>query len=151
MHRSRFALTFLCLILLVTWGAVAQASGVITFQVEVLPGLSISSPDNLSFGPLAPGQTTYKELGITVWANVPWELWVQAIDYDLEGGLQGIVEVEASRGNWLDLFTETRIFRSDETGPDGMEVQVPFRITGSYADVPGSYSFQAEFTVVPSL
>lgn len=152
MVRNHFFVGVLCVTVLLALTTIAQASGTVTFQIEVLPGLSVSSPDLLVFDPVAPGQSDHQDLNITVWSNVTWELSVQAVGYDVEGGLQGSLEVN-SLGGWVELTTERSMlhFGQSPTGPDGTSMDIPFRFIGSYEDVPGTYSFQVEFTVVAAL
>lgn len=149
--RSKLAFGALTLCVFLFSATFVQASGVVTFQIEVLPGVSISSPDNLVFDPVAPGQRVEQDVGVTVWSNVEWELAAQVIDYGA-GDLQGLIEVLDPQGLWRELSTTARTLMVNRpvTGAEGLEVQIPFRVTGSY-DLPGSYSFQVEFTVVPSL
>ena len=152
MARHKFLVGIMCLAALLAFGKGIQASNMVTFQVEVLPGLRISNPDTLTFLPVAPGQTDIQELNITVWSNMNWELSVKAVGYGVEGGLQGGVEM-GGLGGWHDLSIEAAIIHAEQppTGPDGATLRIPFRLTGSYEDAPGNYSFQVEFTVVPSL
>ncbi|NMB01379.1 MAG: hypothetical protein GX971_07685 [Firmicutes bacterium] len=152
MLRRKLAFVALVLCAFGFCGTVAQASGVITFQIEVLPGLTISSPDQLSFGGVAPGQTVEKELELTVWSNVKWKMLVKSIDH-MSGWLRGTIDVQDFGGTWHELSTQMRplLVDQDVTGPGGTDVQIPFRFTGSYDDTPGNYSFEVEFTVVPSL
>lgn len=150
--RTR-TLVILSLLVILACGGVANSSGVVTFQVEVVPGFTVSGPDNLSFDPISPGQTTQHDLGLTVWSNVSWELSVRASGQEGEGGLYGVVEFYDSSSRWTVLDNGTRLVCGDQplTGPSGLEVIIPFRFTGSYEDSPGTYSFQVEFTVVPAL
>ncbi len=152
MARHKFLVGIMCLAALLAFGKGIQASNMVTFQVEVLPGLRISNPDTLTFLPVAPGQTDIQELNITVWSNMNWELSVKAVGYGVEGGLRGVVQLNDS-GSWRDLSSEGTVIQLGRppTGPDGTMLQIPFRLTGSYEDAPGNYSFQVEFTVVPSL
>lgn len=143
---------FLCAALAASSG-VCLSTGVVTFQIEVTAGFTISSPDHLIFEPVAPGQTTYRELIITVWSNVDWELMVATIGEDMPGGLRGQIEFNRSDGVWAPLGKLAYPVRSNQplTGPTGSEVTIPFRFTGSFEDTPGNYSFQVELTVVPAL
>ena len=152
MARHKFLVGIMCLAALLAFGKGIQASNMVTFQVEVLPGLRISNPDTLTFLPVAPGQTDIQELNITVWSNMNWELSVKAVGYGVEGGLRGVVQLNDS-GSWRDLSSEGTVIQLGRppTGPDGTILRIPFRLTGSYEDAPGNYSFQVEFTVVPSL
>ena len=153
MSKCRFVLGILSIAALLFWSAGAWASGVITFQVEVLPGLTLSSPDNLVFEPVAPGQTKQKDLEITVWSNVSWELSVQGVELDGAGDVFGELEVEGVQGSWYEVIGSRNWLRLDQspTGPSGADLEIPFRFTGSYEDSPGTYLFQIEFTVVPKL
>ena len=152
MARHKFLVGIMCLAALLAFGKGIQASNMVTFQVEVLPGLRISNPDTLTFLPVAPGQTDIQELNITVWSNMNWELSVKAVGYGVEGGLRGGMEMGSS-GAWYELSEESTVIQLGQppTGPDGATLRIPFRLTGSYEDAPGNYSFQVEFTVVPSL
>lgn len=125
-----------------------QATGSVTFQVEVLEGFSISSPATLTFAPVGPGQSDVQDVELTVWSNVAWDLSVKAVGYDPEEGLPGTVEVGAS-GDWYLLSSETSVIQMSRlpTGAGGAMVSTPFRLQGSYNDAPGSYSFQVQFTV----
>lgn len=143
----------LCFFVVFMLGIATQAGDVITFQIHVLPGMTLSSPDSLVFDPAAPGQTIRKDLNITVWSNVRWELTAQAISPENEGALGGRVEVEDVQGDWLSIFARQRKIRSYQlpTGSMGSLVNVPFRFIGSYQDSPGDYFFEVEFTVGPSI
>ncbi|NLM41895.1 MAG: hypothetical protein GX199_06250 [Firmicutes bacterium] len=151
MARNRAVLTYLTLVLMLLAASTAQAAAVITMQVEILAGFSIAcEEDNLAFGTLSPEQTVQKELELTVWSNVPWDLYV---DYTGTGDLPGLLEVQDERGVWLSLGDNSRmvLFDQPETGRDGSALTIPVRFTSSYSDAPGTYEFQIEFTVVPSL
>lgn len=141
-----------CMFLLLPVNKV-ESGGVITFQVEVIPGVTIESPDNLVFEPVAPGQSTEQNLSLTVWANFLWELSVRSLREDAGENFFGDVEVQDENGVWYDLFARRRIIRSEQssTGALGKEISVPFRFKGSFDDEPGTYSFEVEFTVVPAL
>jgi len=152
MARYGLLVGSLCIIVLLVGGMVVQASNVVTFQVEVLPGLRIANPGTLTFSSVAPGQTVLEDLNLTVWSNVNWELLVKAVGLGTEEGFRGGVEL-GSAGSWYELteeITQVSVSRPP-TGDEGISVRVPFRLTGSYEDAPGNYSFQVEFTVVPSL
>lgn len=129
------------------------ASGLITFQLEVIPGFTISGPEQLVFPPVAPGQISQQELTIRVWSNVRWNLSVRVVGEGVEEGLYGTLEVEGANGEWFEFMGGSRTLHSSKppTGESGREVNIPFRFRGSYSDVPGNYSLQVEFTVVPSL
>ena len=150
--RTHCSLAF-CLFVLSVWGGITHASGVITFQVEVIPGFTISAPDSLLFPPVAPDQISQQELTLRVWSNVQWNLSIRATGEEVEGSLFGSLQVEGEGGDWYELFGGSRTLRSSQmaTGVTGREVYVPFRFEGSYEDTPGVYSFAVEFTVVPAL
>jgi len=152
MARRIWLTAVLLVAVLCSLAAGVEASGTVTFYVQVVPGLKISSPDQLTFEPVAPGQSDVQELSLTVWSNVRWQLLVEANGYGAEGGLSGTMEVGDS-GIWHKLSAEgTAIyFGQAPTGPDGVVFQTPFRFTGSYDDEPGDYDFQVKFTVVPAL
>jgi hypothetical protein len=152
MARYGLLVGSLCIIVLLVGGMVVQASNVVTFQVEVLPGLRIANPGTLTFSSVAPGQTVLEDLNLTVWSNVNWELLVKAVGLGTEEGFRGGVELN-DFGYWRSLSDESMLIHLGQkpTGAEGLSVQVPFRLTGSYEDAPGNYSFQVEFTVVPSL
>lgn len=146
-------LVFLAILSLMILSGAADASGVITFQIEILPGLAISSPDLLNFGALAPGEQSEQALTLTVWSNVPWELSVRTVTYPGSDDLGGRLEVQDGGGRWWDFLGTQRVLYTDQppTGPDGAQIQVPFRYIGSYGDEPGGYELQVQFTVVPAL
>jgi hypothetical protein len=129
-----------------------EASGTVTFFVKIEPGLKISSPDTLTFAPVAPGQTDVQDLNITVWSNVRWQLLVEAIGYGGEDGLHGMLEI-SDLGSWRELSRDGTVIQLGRpaTGPDGLSVPIPFRFTPSFADEPDDYSFQVKLTVVPAL
>ncbi|MDI9485588.1 MAG: hypothetical protein QM372_09020 [Bacillota bacterium] len=129
-----------------------EASGTVTFFVKIEPGLKISSPDTLTFAPVAPGQTDVQDLNITVWSNVRWQLLVEAIGYGGEGGLRSTLEI-GDLGNWHELSAEGDAVYVGQppTGSEGITMGVPFRFTPSFADEPDDYSFQVKLTVVPAL
>lgn len=140
------------LVILLSTG-LTLASGLITFQLEVIPGFTISGPEQLVFPPVAPGQISQQELTIRVWSNVRWNLSVRVVSEGVEEGFHGTLEVEGENGDWYEFGVGSRTLRSSQppTGESGREVNIPFRFRGSYSDVPGNYSLQVEFTVVPSL
>lgn len=146
-------LVFLAILSLMILSGAADASGVITFQIEILPGLAISSPDLLNFGALAPGEQSEQALTLTVWSNVPWELSVRPLNALDSDGLLGTLEVQDESGRWRELSEFQVIVSTNQppTGPDGAQIQVPFRYIGSYGDEPGGYELQVQFTVVPAL
>ena len=151
MARRIWLTAVLLVAVLCSLAAGVEASGTVTFYVQVVPGLKISSPDQLTFEPVAPGQSDVQELSLTVWSNVRWQVLVEANGYGAEGGLSGILEVGQS-GSWREISAGS-VIHSDQppTGPDGVVFQTPFRFTGSYDDEPGDYDFQVKFTVVPAL
>ena len=151
MARNRAVLTYLTLVLMLLAASTAQAAAVITMQVEILAGFSIAcEEDNLAFGTLSPEQTVQKELELTVWSNVPWDLYAA---FSGTGELPGVLEVQDHRGVWLDVGRSSKVvlWGQPETGRDGSALTIPVRFTSSYSDAPGTYEFQIEFTVVPSL
>ncbi len=152
MFRGFMLVVVLCTATLLALTPGVQATGLVTFQVEVMHGFRVSSPGTLVFAPVAPEQSNIQELELTVWSNVEWDLSVKAIGYDPEGGLQGTVEVGNS-GAWHVLSTESNLIQVGQspTGVAGATLLVPFRIKGSYDDAPGAYSFQVEFTVAPAI
>lgn len=135
-----------------TSGGLVWASGSIVFHVEVASGVTISTPEELSFGRVAPGQAVQEDLEVEVWSNVEWQMGVQVTDPML-GGLRGRVEVQDHQGTWKDVTTQTRtiLMNQPATGTEGIVAKIPFRFTGSFEDTPGTYSFEVEFTVVPAL
>lgn len=151
MIKNMQSVTVLLLLLLFLGCGAAKAAGVITFHVEVLPGLSISSPELLEFEPVAPGQASLQEVGLTVWANVPWGLSVKAKHENV--GLSGGLYYRDFYQIWVPLDERLHpiITQQDATGDAGLDVTIPFRYTGSYLDEPGTYAFEVEFTVVPAL
>lgn len=150
--RTHCSLAF-CLFVLSVWGGITHASGVITFQVEVIPGFTISAPDSLLFPPVAPDQISQQELTLRVWSNVQWNLSIRATGEEVEGSLFGTIEAQGEDGVWYGFFGGNRTLRSSQapTGIAGKELNIPFRFEGNYKDTPGVYSFAVEFTVVPAL
>lgn len=150
MAKNKGIFSFLGLVLLLIGTTAAQAAGIITVQVEILPGFSISAPSSFSMGPLMPDQSAEKELELTVWSNVPWELTASLYGF---AQVPGILEVRDGRGVWLEMGPGARRITWDqpETGPEGTQLKIPFRFSSGYADAPGTYTFQLEFTVVPAL
>jgi hypothetical protein len=137
-------------ILLVLGAAAAQASGVITLEVEILPGFRITGPGSVSFGSLHPGIPEERELQLQVWSNVPWQLFA---NYYGTVEAPGIVEVQGTNGTWIELGSSTNLVIWDQpkTDPDGVVIKVPLRFTGSFSHDPGTYDIQIEFAVVPLL
>ena len=143
-------------VVLLCANSIADASGHVTFRIEVVSGFAVSVPDTLVFAPAAPGETVYQDLPITVWSNVGWELRVSSPGGALDGegspssvssGLQVCVE-----GNvWRDLFGLERMVATNQppTGSEGMQVNVPFRFVSDFSNEPGVYTIDVEFTVVP--
>lgn len=141
------------LLLVLVLGGQSFASGLITFQLEVVPGFSISAPEQLVLPPVAPGQASQTELSMRVWSNVRWNLDIRVLNEGTEGGLYGVLEMKGEDSVWHELGLGTRMLRSQQssTGENGRELSIPIRFMGSFDDVPGNYSVQVEFTVVPSL
>ncbi|HBG01998.1 MAG TPA: hypothetical protein DDW87_10560 [Firmicutes bacterium] len=150
--KNKLLVSALCIAVLFVWIVGAQASGIVTFRVNVTPGMTISSPGTLEFESVAPDQTLERDLNITVWSNVDWQLTARSVDYD-QGGLQGVIEAADSYGSWHDLGSEEWVLRRDElpTGASGLTFDIPFRFTGSYSDAPDTYEFQIQLTVVSAL
>ncbi len=150
MRRKLFALILFCSMVAALSGTI-WAEGLVTFQIEVIPGFTVSCPDTLTFAPIGPGQTTYQDLTVTIWSNVDWELSVRIVGEN--GGLKGEAEFAKGDDVWIPLDNVGRsiFLNQPSTGPGGSEVIIPFRFTGSYQDTPGDYFFQVEFTVVPAL
>ena len=131
------------------------ASGHVMFQIEVVSGFAVSVPDTLVFAPAAPGETVYQDLSITVWSNVGWELRVSSSGGALGGDdssssvLSGL-EV-CAENVWRSLFGLERIVATNQlpTGPEGIQVNVPFRFVSDFSNEPGVYTINVEFTVVP--
>lgn len=119
--------------------------------MEVVPGLTISSPELLDFSTIAPGQSSQRNLELIIWSNIGWKLLVQARGDDVETRLNGAMEVQDEQGKWSELLTRvsTLYDAQPSTGPDGIKLDIPFRITSSYGDDPGVYSFEVKFTLVP--
>ncbi|HPT83202.1 MAG TPA: hypothetical protein PLM25_04880 [Limnochordia bacterium] len=148
MKKSFFVALSLMLMLL--GAAAVQAAAVITVQVEILGGFSIDCSDLFNFGAVMPGQSIEETLELKVWSNRAWDLYVSCIG-PVE--VPGTLEVEDQRGLWQDVASSSRLVLWDQTatGSEGSVVHIPFRLSTSYADAPGEYEFQIEFTVVPSL
>lgn len=151
MKKRKQGLFFCSLFILILASSVVCASGIITFQVEVVPGLTISSPELLDFSTVAPGQSSQRNLELIIWSNTGWELLVQARGDDVETRLNGAMEVQDDQGKWSELLTRvsTLYDAQPSTGPDGIKLNIPFRFTSSYGDDPGVYSFEVKFTLVP--
>lgn len=151
MKKRMYMGVFLLLLLTVAVHGLGETAGVITFQIKVLPGLSISTPELLVFEPVAPGQTTSQELNLTVWSNVNWRLMVTG-EQDTSG-LEGDILFQDWLGSWIPLvYLDTIVIDLQQpTGPEGTQVTIPFRFEGSYQDLPGTYSLDVKFTVVPTL
>ena len=149
-----FVLGFFVVLLCIN--GTAGASGHVMFQIEVVSGFAVSVPDTLVFAPAAPGETVYQDLPITVWSNVGWELRVSSSGGALGGEgspspvLLGL-EVTDHSGTWRPLDDISRTVRTDQlpTGPEGIQVNVPFRFVSDFSNEPGVYTINVEFTVVP--
>lgn len=141
------------LLLVLVLGGQSFASGLITFQLEVVPGFSISAPEQLVLPPVAPGQASQTELSMRVWSNVRWNLIIKVPSEGMDEGLYGVLEAKGDTGEWREFSKgERTLFTSQmTTGEKGRMVSIPVRFMGSFDDVPGNYSVQVEFTVVPSL
>lgn len=148
MKKSFFVALSLMLMLL--GAAAVQAAAVITVQVEILGGFSIDCSDLFNFGAVMPGQSIEETLELKVWSNRAWDLYAA---YKGVGEMPGLLEVRDHRDVWLDVQERSRLVLLDQpaTGSEGSVVHIPFRLSTSYADAPGEYEFQIEFTVVPSL
>jgi hypothetical protein len=151
MLKKKLLAGLFCLAMLLVWVGGIQASGLVTFRVEVISGMTISSPSELVFSSVVPGIPAEKDLEITVWSNVEWELKVRCADYE-QGGLKGVIEVEDS-DTWYNIFSQARTIRLGQapTGKDGLTLDIPFRFTASYSDAPANYQFEIELTVVPAI
>jgi hypothetical protein len=152
MLKKKLLAGLFCLAVLLVWVGGIQASGLVTFRVEVISGMTISSPSELVFSSVVPGIPAEKDLEIIVWSNVEWELKGKAVDDGL-GGLEGLIEAQDSHGTWYDLAADEWILRRAEspTGEDGLTLDIPFRFTASYSDAPANYQFEIELTVVPAI
>ena len=128
-----FQLGFFCVLVLLSTGSVAVASGDsgrVTMFVEVAPGFAISVQDSLTFPQAAPGRSVEAELDVTVWSNVDWELMAASIAVHSEDGtshvLDGAVEILDATG--LDAYG-VRAFGSDgrtPTSQEGQAFSVPY-------------------------
>jgi len=134
---AKKSVIFLALILTALLSAAVQAQGVITVQVEILPGFSISAQQTVVLEAVMPGERVEETLEIQVWSNVAWDL---RVGYHGGTAAPGKLEVQDGRGVWHQL-----------AGAAGVLVQVPLRFTGGFSDAPDTYTFQIEFTLVPVL
>ncbi|HAN94897.1 MAG: hypothetical protein WBI99_00805, partial [Limnochordia bacterium] len=73
---AKKSVIFLALILTALLSAAVQAQGVITVQVEILPGFSISAQQTVVLEAVMPGERVEETLEIQVWSNVAWDLRV---------------------------------------------------------------------------
>ncbi len=155
-----FQLGFFCVLVLLSTGSVAVASGgsgKVTMFVEVAPGFAISLQDSLTFPQAAPGRSVEAELDVTVWSNVDWELMAASIAVHSEDGtshvLDGAVEILDATGLWMPLTEFGRLVRMGEspTSQEGQAFSVPIRFQPGFGDGPGTYTIQVQFTVVPAL
>ncbi|HOB39654.1 MAG: hypothetical protein WAO27_08605 [Limnochordia bacterium] len=147
---AKKSVIFLALILTALLSAAVQAQGVITVQVEILPGFSISAQQTVVLEAVMPGERVEETLEIQVWSNVAWDL---RVGYHGGTAAPGKLEVRDDRGVWhqLDAGTKVLMREQPETGAAGVLVQVPLRFTGGFSDAPDTYTFQIEFTLVPVL
>ena len=133
-------------------GTSVEASGRVTFEIEITSGCSLLSPGDLTFPPVGPGQTVQQDLEITVFSNTNWSLEMEVRDLGEGDALLDAVQLRYD-GKWQNLPTEKTSISEEQppTGQNGLVVRVPFRLQGGYEHNPGSYSFEVEFTVVPAL
>ena len=132
-------------------GTSVEASGRVTFEIEITSGCSLLSPGDLTFPPVGPGQTVQQDLEITVFSNTNWSLEMEVRDLGEGDALLGAIQFQDS-GFWRNLSIGRNVIGEQlPTGQDGLVVRVPFRLQGGYEHNPGSYSFEVEFTVVPAL
>ncbi|MGI6625446.1 MAG: hypothetical protein ACOX57_08520 [Limnochordia bacterium] len=113
MLKKKLLAGLFCLAVLLVWVGGIQASGLVTFRVEVISGMTISSPSELVFSSVVPGIPAEKDLEIIVWSNVEWELKGKAVDDGL-GGLEGLIEAQDSHGTWYDLGANEWLLRRAE-------------------------------------
>lgn len=155
-----FQLGFFCVLVLLSTGSVAVASGgsgKVTMFVEVAPGFAISLQDSLTFPQAAPGRSVEAELDVTVWSNVDWQLRATATTVRSEDGtphdFEGGIEVLDFESAWRNLLIGERIIRyaQQPTPSEGETISVPFRFQPGFGDGPGTYTIQVQFTVVPAL
>ena len=73
---AKKSVIFLALILTALLSAAVQAQGVITEQVEILPGLSISAQQTVVLEAVVPGERDEETLEIQVWTDVAWDMRV---------------------------------------------------------------------------
>lgn len=141
------------LLIILLCSAAAGAAGMVNFQIEVIPGFTVEGPEKLVFEAAAPGGIVQRDLMLTVWSNVTWELLVKAYSQGTGDALQGQLECCSAWGSWDSPNSEGRSICKSEmpTGEAGYEVGIPFRFVGSYDDLPGDYTVGIEITVVPML
>ena len=142
-----FQLGFFCVLVLLSTGSVAVASGgsgKVTMFVEVAPGFAISVQDSLTFPQAAPGRSVEAELDVTVWSNVDWQLRATATTVRSEDGTP--MTSKAALRFWIEsawrnlLIGERIIVMSQQPTPsEGETISVPFRFQPGFGDGPGTY------------
>lgn len=149
MARHNLVVILVLLVAFLALGIEAEAGGVVRFHVKVLDAMKISNPESIDFPAVAPGKSVQQDLSITVWSNVKWGLKVRAVDNE---DLQGAVEFSAA-GIWHELSHDSLgvLLGQPPTGPGGATIEIPFILHGGYEHVAGDYTFEVEFTVVPSI
>ncbi len=152
MARQYLLVMALLVAALFSLNVAVEASGVVTFEVEIVSGYRLDSPNFLTFAPVGPGQVSQQDLEIIVYSNTEWSLEMRAENLGEGGALsEGIQWRDLGIWKKLSMETNTICMEQPATGQDGTVVNIPFRFQGGYEHDPGTYSILVEFTVVPTL
>lgn len=152
MARQYLLVMALLVAALFSLNVAVEASGVVTFEVEIVSGYRLDSPNFLTFAPVGPGQVAQQDLEIVVYSNTEWSLEMKARNLGDADALADAIQFRDS-GMWRALPHEKSTICAEQpaTGQDGTVVNIPFRFQGGYEHDPGTYSILVEFTVVPTL
>ena len=148
---------FFCVFFLLL-AANATASDQLLLQVEVMPGFALQLPDTVSLAAVAPGQMVQGNTEVQVRSNTSWYLQVSGAQWSESGSgaealLESLLHVKDNDGSWIEpnLLMPQTVASGDATGDQWQETEVEFRFTSSYADAPGAYQVQLEFTIAAEL
>ena len=152
MARQYLLVMALLVAALFSLNVAVEASGVVTFEVEIVSGYRLESPSALIFPKVGPGQVSQQDLEIIVYSNTEWNLEMRVESYGDNQFLSDAIQFRDS-GMWRALPHEKSTICAEQpaTGQDGTVVNIPFRFQGGYEHDPGTYSILVEFTVVPTL
>ena len=138
--------------------AVGQGSQSMTLNFEIESSVALELPASFDLPPVTPGQTVEASLPVIVKANVEWDLRVVGSQSATDALGQVVVfgsalETRDFLGGWEPITHFAQVICQTEppTPSEGQEVTVELRMIGDFADPPGIYHTQLDFTLVPQL